>query len=85
MLDLSKTSYKDLVFARGDFLRLVRGPNGSLRPIIIIICFNSHLGSKQLYYSHFGAKKALQRLDFSKTSYKGLVFERCEFLRFFGA
>ena len=30
-LDLGKTSYKHLVFARNDFLRLVEPPNESLR------------------------------------------------------
>ena len=34
-LDFGKTSYKDLVFARGEFLRLVGAPNESLRLIII--------------------------------------------------
>ena len=43
-LDLIKTSYKDIVFARGEFLTLVGGRNESLRLIIIIICFNTHLG-----------------------------------------
>ena len=34
-LDLGKTSYKDLVFARSDLIRPVRAPNESLRLIII--------------------------------------------------
>ena len=34
-LDLGKTSYKELVFARGEFLRLVGAQNQSLRLIII--------------------------------------------------
>ena len=36
MLDLSKTSYKDLVFARGDFLRLVRGPTKTYYNILYV-------------------------------------------------
>ena len=43
------------------------------------------LGSKQLSSSHFRAKKCLQRLDLGKTSYKDLVFARCEFLWLVGA
>ena len=43
------------------------------------------MGSKQLYYSHFGAKKALQRLDFGKTSYNDFVIARSEFSRLVGA
>ena len=34
MLDLGKTSYKDLVFARGEFFSVVRGQNESLRIIL---------------------------------------------------
>ena len=36
-LDLGKTSYKDLVLARGEFLRLVGYQNESLR-VIILYC-----------------------------------------------
>ena len=39
MLDLGKTSYKDLVFARSVLIRLVRAPNESLRLIIIYYMF----------------------------------------------
>ena len=49
------------------------------------MCLNTPLGTKLLYKIHIGAKKALKRLDFGKTSYKDLVFARGEFLRFFGA
>ena len=62
-LYFGKTNYDDVVFARNDFLRLVRAPNESLILIIIyytfkyITCSNTQLGSKQLCYSHFGAKK----------------------------
>ena len=33
MLEFGKTSYKDLVFARGEFLRFFSDPNESLRLI----------------------------------------------------
>ena len=39
MLDFGKTSYKDLVFARGEFLRFFGDPNESLRLIIIYYIF----------------------------------------------
>ena len=45
----------------------------------------SYLGSKQLYYSHFRAKKPNYRLDLGKTSYKDLDFARGEFLSLVGA
>ena len=35
MLDLGKTSYKDLVFARGEFLSVVGAQNEFVRLIII--------------------------------------------------
>ena len=38
-LDLIKTSYKDIVFARGEFLTLVGGRNESLRLIKIYYMF----------------------------------------------
>ena len=38
-LGLSKTSYKDIVFARGEFLTLVGGRNESLRLIKIYYMF----------------------------------------------
>ena len=43
------------------------------------------MGSKQLCYSHFGAKKVFWRQYFGKTSYNDLVFARNKFLRLVGA
>ena len=43
------------------------------------------MGSKQLCYSHFGAKKVSYGLYFGKTCYNDLVFLRTEFLRLVGA
>ena len=37
MVDLGKTSYKDLVFARGEFVSVVGGQNESLRYVQILI------------------------------------------------
>ena len=42
------------------------------------------MGSKQLFYSHFGAKIPIIGLDFGKTSYEDLVFAIGEFLWLFG-
>ena len=43
MLDFGKTSYKDLVFARGEFLRFFGDPNESLRLIIIYYMLKFHV------------------------------------------
>ena len=43
------------------------------------------MGSKQLCYSHFGAKIPILGLDLGKTNYKDLVFARGEFLSVVGA
>ena len=48
-LDLGKTSHKDLVFARGVFLRLVGAQNESLFKLLYL----------QILIRDFGAKKAL--------------------------
>ena len=39
MLDLGKTSYKDVVFVRSELIRLVGAPKESLRVIIIYYSF----------------------------------------------
>ena len=41
-LDLGKTSYKDIVFVRGEILSLVGAQNESLR-LIIIFYFQTHI------------------------------------------
>ena len=47
-LDLGKTSYKDIGFARGEFLRLVGSQNESLRLIIIYFMFKYAFGFKTI-------------------------------------
>ena len=42
----SRTSYKDFVLARSEFLRHIGAPNESLRLIIMYYTSNTHLGSK---------------------------------------
>ena len=58
MLEFGKTSYKDLVFARGEFLRFFLDPNESLRLIIIDYMFKYMFGNKtSLLESHRSQKK----------------------------
>ena len=46
MVDLGKTSYKDLVLARGEFLRLIGDENESLRVITIYYMLKYRFGIK---------------------------------------
>ena len=58
MLDFGKTSSKDLVFARGEFLRFFGDPNESLRLIIVYYMFKYMFGSKTtLLEAHRSQKK----------------------------
>ena len=58
MLEFGKTSYKDLVFARGEFLRFFSDPNESLRLMIIYYMFKYMFRNKTtLLESHRGPKK----------------------------
>ena len=79
------TNYKDLVFARGEFLSVVGDQNESLRIILIYYMFKYLFGitttlleSLRRQNTHFGAR-------FRQTSYKDLVFARGEFLSVVGA
>ena len=55
----SRTSYKDFVLARSEFLRHIGAPNESLRLIIMYYLSKYSFGIKKLCWSHIGAKKAL--------------------------
>ena len=57
MLYFGKTSYKDLVFARNKFLKLVRAPNVILILIIIYYMFNYSVGIKTTWLESLGIKK----------------------------
>ena len=58
MLDFGKSSYKDLVFALGEFLRFFGDPNESLRLIIIYYIFIYMFENKTtLLESHRSQKK----------------------------
>ena len=84
-LDLDKTSYKDLVFARGEFLRLVGAQNESLRVIIIYYMLKYTFGIKITLLESLWSQNPISRLDLAKTSYKDLIFARGEFSRLVGA
>ena len=80
-----QTSYKDLVFARGEFLSVVGAQNECLRIILMSYMFKywfvittTLLESLRNQNTHFGAR-------FRKTSYTDLVFGRGEFLSVVGA
>ena len=57
MLDFGKTTYKDLVFARGAFLRFIGAPNESLRLIIIYYLFKYSFRVKISLVESLGTKK----------------------------
>ena len=48
MLYFGKTSYKDEVSVRSDFLRPIGAPNEYLRPIIIYYMFKYSFGIKKI-------------------------------------
>ena len=85
MLDLGKTSYRDLVFARSDLVRLVGAPNESLRLIIIYYLFKYLFGITTTLLESLRSQNTQFRARFRQTSYKGLVFARGEFLSVVGA
>ena len=80
-----QTSYKDLVFARGEFLSVVGAQNECLRIILMSYMFKywfvittTLLESLRNQNTHFRAR-------FRQTSYTDLVFGRGEFLSVVGA
>ena len=80
-----QTSYKDLVFARGEFLSVIGAQNEFLRTILMYFMFKylfeittNLLESLRCQNTHFRAR-------FMQTSCKDLVFARGEFLSVIGA
>ena len=78
-LDLGKTSYKDLVFARGEFLSLVGTQNESLR-LIITYYIKIHIwdhnnfarvlsDQKRLFNCSISAKLVIMTLFYRKVSF----------------
>ena len=58
-LDLGKTSYKDLVFARSEFLKLVVDPNESLRLILIYYMFKYSVEIKKTLLESLRSQKTV--------------------------
>ena len=82
-LDLGKTSYKDLVFARREFLSVVVSQNESLR-LIIIYYIKIHIYDLNNFARFTSEPKTHQTLDLGKTNYKDLVFVRSDLIRIYG-
>ena len=61
---LGKISYKDLVFARNDFLRLARAPNESLILIIVYYLFKYSVGIKRTLLESLGSQKSILKAIF---------------------
>ena len=57
-------NYKDLIFARNDFLRLVGAPNESLIRIIIYYTFKYSVGIKTTLLESFPSKKIMLQAIF---------------------
>ena len=80
-----QTSYNDLVFAWGDFLCVVGAQNESLRIILMYDMFKYCFGITRTLLESLRSQNTHFRAQFRKTSYKDLVFARCEILSLVGA
>ena len=69
-----KTSYKDLVFAQNEFLRIVRAPNESLTLILIYYMFKYSAGIETTLLVQLRSQKKYLKAMFRQTSFKDLVF-----------
>ena len=71
MLHLGKTSYNDLVFTRGEFLRLVEAENESLWTYYFNILYVHILIYDKNNFARVTTEsiKPVQRLDLGKASY----------------
>ena len=63
-LYFGKTSWKDLVFARNEFLRLLGAPNQSLIHIIIYYMFKYSVGIKTTLIESLRSKKSILKSIF---------------------
>ena len=75
-----QTSYKDLVFARGEFLSVVGAQNESLRIILMSYIFKYLFGITTTLLESLRSQNTHFRARFRQTSYKDLVFARGDFL-----
>ena len=80
-----QTSFKDLVFARGEFLSVVGAQNESLRIILMYYMFKYLFGITTTLLESLRSKNTHFRARFRQTSFKDLVFVRGEFLSIVGA
>ena len=80
-----QTCYKDLVFARGELLSVVGAQNESLRIILMYYMFKYWFGTPTTLLESLRSQSTHFRAPFRQTSYKDLVFARCEFLSVVGA
>ena len=76
-----QTSYKDLVFARGEFLSVVGGQNESLRVILMNYTFKYRFGMTTTFLESHRSKNTNFRARFRQTSYKDLGFRDLAFAR----
>ena len=75
-----QTSYKDLVFARGEFLSVVGAENESLGIILMYYMFKYRFGITTTLLESLRSQNTHFRARFRQTIYKDLVFARGEFL-----
>ena len=75
-----QTSYKDLVFARGEFLSVVGAQNESLGIILMYYMFKYWFGITSTLLQSLRSQNTHFRARFRQTIYKDLVFARGEFL-----
>ena len=80
-----QTSYKDLVFARVEFLSVVGAQNESLQIILMYYTFKYWFGIITTLLESLRSQNTQFRARFRKTCYKDLVFARGEFLSVVGA
>ena len=83
-IDLGKTSYKDLVFAWGEFFSVVAAQNESLWVILMYYVFKYWSGITTTLLESLRSQNTHFRARFRQTSYKDLVFARGEFLSVVG-
>ena len=70
----------NIVFARNNFLRLVRAPNESLIHIIIYYMFKYSFGIKK-HFARVTSEPKKYFKGYVTANYKDLVFARNDFLR----
>ena len=80
-----QTSYKDLVFGRGEFLSVVRAQNVSLRTILMFYMFKYWFGITTTLLESLRSQNTHFRARFRQTIYTDLVFVRGEILNLVGS